>query len=79
MLHLTTFLADMLQDELQANLNYLIDEQSSDGTWDPVRSGSDLYAEEWDKVIIGWRGRLTLEALAMLRKFGRMASNWRKK
>jgi hypothetical protein len=43
----------VFQDELQANLNYLIDEHSSEGSWDHVLSWSEFYPQELDKEKIG--------------------------
>ncbi len=66
--------ADLLQDEVQANLDYLIDEQTPEGSWDPVWSWGELYPADWKRAKQEWRGCLTLEALTTLQTFGRIQS-----
>jgi hypothetical protein len=64
--------ADLLRDEVQANLDYLIDEQTPEGSWDPVWSWGDAYPADWEQARLEWRGHLTLEALKKLQAFGRI-------
>jgi hypothetical protein len=66
-------LADLLWDDLQVNLDYEIDGQSPEGSWDPVWTWGDLYPEAWEAAKLEWRGRLTLDTLTTLRAFGRIA------
>jgi hypothetical protein len=62
--------ADLIAPELEANLDWLVEQQRPDGAWDPT----------WDYVYVGemaaarteWRGILTLEALTKLQAFGRI-------
>ncbi len=67
-----SIVADLLQDEVQANLDYLIDEQMPEGSWNPVWSWGDFYPADWEKAKLEWRGHLTLEALSTLKTFGRI-------
>ncbi len=64
--------ADLLWDDLQVQLDYQIEHQSAAGTWDPVWTWEDLYPEAWAQAKLEWRGHLTLEALTVLRAFGRI-------
>jgi hypothetical protein len=64
--------ADLLEVDVQRNLDYLIEEQTPQGSWDPVWSWGDAYPEHWEQAKLEWRGHLTLEALTTLQTFGRM-------
>jgi hypothetical protein len=64
--------ADLLWDALQAHLDYLVDHQSPEGTWDPVWSWGDMYPEAWEQAKLEWRGNLTLDNLVILQAFGRI-------
>jgi hypothetical protein len=67
-----SIVADLLWDDLQVHLDYYIDQQTPEGTWDPVWSWGDAYPEAWEQAKREWRGHLTLEALTTLRAFGRL-------
>jgi hypothetical protein len=67
-----SLVADLLWDDLQVQLDYEIEHQSAAGTWDPVWTWEDLYPEAWAQAKLEWRGHLTLEALTVLRAFGRV-------
>ncbi|MBS3784431.1 MAG: hypothetical protein KGY78_08300, partial [Anaerolineae bacterium] len=62
----------ILWDDLQRNLNYEIDHQTSAGSWEPTWTWGPLYPDAWAKAKLEWRGHLTLEMLATLRAFGRI-------
>jgi hypothetical protein len=64
--------ADLLWDDLQAHLDYQIDHQTPEGTWDPVWSWGDFYPDVWEEAKLEWRGHLTLETLTALHAFGRI-------
>jgi hypothetical protein len=64
--------ADLLGDGLQHHLDYQIDQQRSDGAWDPVWTWADWYPDAWEQAKQEWRGHLTLEALTSLRAYGRI-------
>jgi hypothetical protein len=62
---------DMLWDDLQRNLDYKIDCQTSEGTWEPTWTWGDFYPQMWKQAKLEWRGHLTLETLTSLHAFGR--------
>ena len=62
--------ADLIEAELQQNLDFLIDQQSPEGTWDPTWAYE--YPPEWAVARQEWQGILTLEALTTLKAFGRL-------
>jgi hypothetical protein len=67
-----SLVADLLGDALQVHLDYLLDNQTQEGTWDPVWTWGDLYPEAWEQAEVEWRGHLTLANLVMLQSFGRI-------
>jgi hypothetical protein len=67
-----SLVADLLQGDLQTHLDYQIEHQTPDGTWDPVWTWGDSYTEAWEQAKQEWRGHLTLETLTTLRAFGRI-------
>jgi len=62
--------ADLIAAELDANLAFLIGQQSADGAWDPTWTFD--YAADMASARTEWRGILTLEALTVLQAFGRI-------
>lgn len=64
--------ADLVADMFQKNLDYQIDHQSPEGTWDPVWSWAGSYPEAWAQARLEWRGHLTFESLTQLKMFGRI-------
>ena len=64
--------ADLIWDVIQLDLDYQIDHQSPEGTWDPVWTWSGNYPDAWQQACHEWRGHLTLETLTTLRAFGRI-------
>jgi hypothetical protein len=67
-----SFAAALLWDDVQAHLDYQIDHQTPEGTWDPTWTWSDWYPEAWARARLEWRGHLTLETLTTLQAFGRI-------
>jgi hypothetical protein len=65
--------ADLLGDDLQTHLDYVIDHQTPEGTWEPTWTWGDFYPQVWKVAKREWRGHLTLETLSSLRAFGRVA------
>jgi hypothetical protein len=65
-------IADLIWDALQLHLDYQIDHQTAEGSWDPVWSWGDVYPDAWMQAKLEWRGHLTLETLTVLRAFGRI-------
>jgi hypothetical protein len=64
--------ADTLWDDLQRNLDYKIDCQTPEGTWEPTWTWGDFYPQEWERAEQEWRGHLSLETLTSLRAYGRI-------
>jgi hypothetical protein len=64
-------IADLFWDDLHAHLDYQIEHQTAEGTWDPVWAWGDSYPEAWARARQEWRGHLTLETLTSLHSFGR--------
>lgn len=67
-----SIIADLLWDDLQVNLDYEIDRQIPEGTWDPVWSWGDSYPDVWETAKREWRGHLTLSTLTTLHAFRRI-------
>jgi hypothetical protein len=65
-------LVDILWNDLQRHLDYKIDHQTPEGTWEPTWTWGDFYPEVWEQAKREWRGHLTLETLTSLRAFGRI-------
>ncbi len=65
-------LARVLWDDLQTYLDYVIAQQTAEGTWEPTWTWGGLYPEVWTEAEREWRGYLTLETLTSLRSFGRL-------
>ncbi|HSJ52158.1 MAG TPA: hypothetical protein VLC52_00305 [Anaerolineae bacterium] len=64
--------ADLIWDELEANLDYKVATQAADGAWEPNWTWGNFYPEAWERARCEWRGRLALETLTTLRAFGRI-------
>jgi hypothetical protein len=64
--------ADLVEEAIQADLDYQIDHQTAEGTWDPIWTWGDAYPDAWQQARHEWRGHLTLETLTVLRAFGRI-------
>lgn len=63
---------DLLANEVQVNLDYLIEHQTDEGTWEPTWTWGDFYPEVWKQAKFEWRSELTLHTLTTLRTFGRI-------
>jgi hypothetical protein len=57
---------------LPANLDYVIQSQSADGSWSPTWTWFGAYPEDWPQAEREWRGVLTLERLEWLHAYDRM-------
>ena len=64
--------ADLIWEDVQANLDYRIAGQSPEGTWDPVWNWGGTYPEAWAQAREEWRGHLTLETLTALQAYERL-------
>jgi hypothetical protein len=67
-----SLVADALWDDLQTHLDYVIDQQTPDGTWEPTWTWGDFYSDVWKAAKHEWRGYLTLETLTSLHAFERI-------
>lgn len=61
-----------LREAVEANLDYWIAEQKDDGAWHPAWTWGNAFPETWPVAKQEWQGVLTLDALKVLRAFGRM-------
>ncbi len=64
--------ADLLWPDVQTHLDYVIEHQKPEGTWDPTWTWGGWYPEVWTQARLEWRGVLTLETLTMLQAYGRI-------
>jgi hypothetical protein len=64
--------AETLAGPVAIQLDYEIEQQASDGAWDPNWSWQGAYADEWPNACREWRGELTLKTLRSLRAHGRI-------
>lgn len=67
-----TPVVDVLGDDLQTHIDYVIDHQTPEGAWEPTWTWGDFYPDAWEVAKREWRGHLTLETLTSLRAFGRV-------
>lgn len=64
--------AGLLADAIPANLEYLMQQQGSDGAWAPNWSWFGAYDDAWPAAERAWKGVLTVNTLRQLRAFGRL-------
>jgi hypothetical protein len=64
-------LAAVLEREIAQNLDWEIEQQSPDGSWQPNWSWRGEYPETWEIARREWNGHLTLRMLQILRAWGR--------
>jgi hypothetical protein len=64
--------ADLFSESLQTHLDYVIEHQSAEGSWDPAWTWDDSYPDVWVQARQEWRGHLTGETLTTLRAYGRI-------
>jgi hypothetical protein len=65
------FLFDVVKENIDNNLDFLIDTMTTDGTWFPHWNWYQ-YEEEWEKAKIIWVGILTIENLKKLEAYNRI-------
>ena len=61
-----------LEDEVEMNLNFDIEQQGEDGSWSPNFSWGDQYPETWQVAKKEWQSRITVDTLKKLKNFGRI-------
>lgn len=66
------------RDALETNLDWEIENQADDGSWEPNWSWGGNYPESWERARVAWKGILTLERLAVLTAFGRARPSYSK-
>lgn len=62
---------DELNQELLVNLDYIVDQQNEDGSWEPTWEWGQ-YEEEWEQAKLEWKGSLTVQQIITLSKFDRI-------
>jgi len=62
----------MLAADVEHNLDYLIQNQNSDGSWDPFWNWGGAFPDAWESAKLKWRAVLTLANLRTLRSYGRI-------
>jgi hypothetical protein len=67
-----SLVADLLKDALQLHLDYTIEQQTAEGTWEPNWTWGEMYPDVWPQARLEWRGEITLHTLISLRAFGRI-------
>lgn len=67
-----SLVADLLREEVQRHLDYLIETQAPEGHWSPFWSWGAFYPGVWARARCEWCGHLTLNALVSLRAYGRL-------
>jgi len=65
--------ADLLAESVARNLDYEIECQQPNGSWQPKWTWGDLYPETWPQAKQEWAGVLTIKTLKTLKNFGRLA------
>lgn len=63
---------DLLWEDLQTNLDYVIERQTDQGAWEPTWTWGGAYPEAWEKARREWRGHVTLETLTSLEAYERI-------
>ncbi|WP_226657710.1 hypothetical protein [Pseudalkalibacillus hwajinpoensis] len=66
--------AKELNQELDVNLDYLIEKQLDNGSWEPSWSWGQ-FEDQWEVAKREWQGVLTVQNLITLSKFGRIESS----
>ena len=63
--------AVLLDDAVQQNLDFEIDQQHDNGSWQPKWTWGGLHPEAWERAKCDWAGVITVRVLKTLRNFGR--------
>jgi hypothetical protein len=64
--------AEVLAGPIEANLDWLIEQQEPSGAWSPAWDWSFVDAAAWARAKRAWQGILTLKTLRALRAYGRL-------
>jgi hypothetical protein len=66
--------AALLAEAINDNLDYEIEQQAGDGSWEPTWSWGDSYPEAWPHARRAWQGVLTVKTIRTFSAYGRIAS-----
>ena len=66
------FLAEAVRDGVPANLDWLIERQSDEGSWSPNWDWRGNYPQAWEQAKHEWTGVITRETLGKLAAWGRI-------
>jgi hypothetical protein len=69
----TSSVADDIRKTMDEYLDYVVQNQSESGTWDPTWSWGESYPDAWALARREWQGSLTLETLTSLAAYGRVS------
>jgi hypothetical protein len=64
--------ATLFPEDIENNLEYLIDNQTAGGYWEPTWTWGDFYPDAWPQARDEWRGEITLHNLLSLRAYSRI-------
>jgi hypothetical protein len=64
--------ANLLVKDLQIYLDYLINQQTPEGSWEPTWNWGESFPDDWGKAQQEWRGILTFDTLVSLKVYGRL-------
>jgi len=67
--------ADLIKEDVETHLDYVIDNQSPEGCWEPTWSWGENYPHTWPQARREWQGILTYETLVSLEAYRRIASS----
>ncbi|MBS0662695.1 MAG: hypothetical protein JSR48_05480 [Verrucomicrobia bacterium] len=62
----------IMPEAIEANLDYMIETQESDGAWSPFWNWGDAFPDAWPSARRRWQAVLTLAALHTLRSYERL-------
>lgn len=62
---------EMLEEEIELNLDFILNSVGADGTWEPGWKW-ERYDADWTKAKSEWIGIITLDNLRILREYGRI-------
>lgn len=65
--------AQLLRTDIDAHLDFLIESQTSDGSWHPHWDWGGTFPDAWPRSKLKWQAVLTLNFLQSLRSYGRIA------
>jgi hypothetical protein len=66
--------APAMQEFIDANLNYEIEQQQEDGSWHPAWTWGNAYPEAWPHAKRAWQGVITVHTMQSLAEYGRVES-----